>query len=363
MRFTRFGRTAAVAIAATILLSSCAANEGGTATADESESTISGTFAGAGASSQGSAQEAWVAAFQTANPDVTIDYDPSGSGAGRETFIAGGTVFAGSDSVLSDDELAGEFAACAPDTAAIDLPVYISPIAVIFNIEGVDALNLDAATIAKIFKGEITSWDDAAIVALNPDATLPAATITAVHRSDDSGTTKNFADYLGKVAPEVWDAEAEDAFPYTGGEAAQGTSGVVDAVTNGTNTIGYADASKAGDLGVAAVKVGDDFVEYSAEAAALVVDASPAVEGRADNDIAIALDRTTTEAGAYPLVLVSYIIACEEYADEADAEFVKAYVGYLASEEGQADAAESAGAAPISAELSARVATAIESIK
>lgn len=364
MRFTRFGRTAAVAIAATILLSSCAANEGGsTATDEESASTLSGTFAGAGASSQGSAQEAWVAAFQTANPDVTIDYDPSGSGAGRETFIAGGTVFAGSDSVLSDDELAGEFASCAPDTAAIDLPVYISPIAVIFNVEGVDALNLDAATLAKIFKGEITSWDDAAIVALNPDATLPSATITAVHRSDDSGTTKNFADYLGKVAPEVWDAKAEDAFPYAGGEAAQGTSGVVDAVTNGTNTIGYADASKAGDLGVAAIKVGDDFVEYSAEAAALVVDASPVVEGRADNDIAIALDRTTTEAGAYPLVLVSYIIACEEYADEADAEFVKAYVGYLASEEGQAEAASSAGAAPISADLSARVATAIESIK
>jgi phosphate transport system substrate-binding protein len=363
VRFTRFGRTAAVAIAATILLSSCAANEGGTATDEGSESTLSGTFAGAGASSQGSAQEAWVAAFQTANPDVTIDYDPSGSGAGRETFIAGGTVFAGSDSVLSDDELAGEFASCAPDTAAIDLPVYISPIAVIFNVEGVDELNLDAATIAKIFKGEITTWNDAAIVALNPEATLPSATITAVHRSDDSGTTKNFADYLGKVAPEVWDAEAEDAFPYTGGEAAQGTSGVVDAVKNGSNTIGYADASKAGDLGVAAIKVGEEFVDYSAEAAALVVDASPAVEGRADNDIAIALDRTTTEAGAYPLVLVSYIIACEEYADEADGEFVKAYVGYLASEEGQAEAAESAGAAPISADLSARVATAIETIK
>jgi phosphate transport system substrate-binding protein len=196
-----------------------------------------------------------------------------------------------------------------------------------------------------------------------PGTTLPSATITAVHRSDDSGTTKNFADYLGKVAPEVWDAEAEDAFPYTGGEAAQGTSGVVDAVKNGSNTIGYADASKAGDLGVAAIKVGEEFVDYSAEAAALVVDASPAVEGRADNDIAIALDRTTTEAGAYPLVLVSYIIACEEYADEADGEFVKAYVGYLASEEGQAEAAESAGAAPISADLSARVATAIETIK
>jgi phosphate transport system substrate-binding protein len=363
VRFTRFGSIAAVAIAATVLLSSCAANEGGAPSDESSESTISGTFAGAGASSQGSAQEAWVAAFQNENADVTIDYDPSGSGAGRESFIAGGTVFAGSDSALSDEELAGTFGSCATDSKAIDLPVYISPIAVIFNVEGVDELKLDAATIASIFKGDITTWNDAAITALNPDANLPAAPITAVHRSDDSGTTKNFADYLGKVAPEVWDAEAEDAFPYTGGEAAQGTSGVVDAVTNGTNTIGYADASKAGKLGVAAIKVGEEFVDYTAEAAALVVDASPMVEGRETNDIAIKLDRTTTEAGAYPLVLVSYIIACEEYADAADAEFVKAYVGYIASEEGQAEAEASAGAAPISAELSEKVAAAIETIK
>ena len=365
MRFTRFGSVAAVAVAATLLLSSCAANEEAAPSDETSESasTLSGTFAGSGASSQGSAQEAWVKEFQTANPEVTINYDPAGSGTGRSAFIAGGVAFAGSDSVLSDDELAGEFGSCVPGTGAIDLPVYISPIAVIFNVEGVDALNLDAATIANIFKGEITTWNDAAIVALNPDADLPAATITAVHRSDDSGTTKNFADYLGKVAPEVWDAEAEDAFPYTGGEAAQGTSGVVEAVKNGTNTIGYADASKADGLGVAAIKVGENFVDYTAEAAALVVDASPAVEGREDNDIAIALDRTTTEDGAYPLVLVSYIITCNEYLDETDAQFVKEYIGYVASEQGQADAAEAAGAAPISAELSARVATSIEAIK
>jgi len=360
--FKRFGSVAAIAIAGTMMFTACAANEGGTPAA-EGDSTLTGTLDGAGASSQGSAQETWVSAFQTANPDVTINYEPSGSGAGREAFIAGGVAFAGSDSALSDEELAGEFAACAPDTKAIDLPVYISPIAVIFNVEGVDTLNLDASTIAKIFKGDITTWDDAAISALNPDATLPAAPITAVHRSDDSGTTKNFADYLGKVAPDVWDAEAADAFPYSGGEAAQGTSGVVDAVTNGSNTIGYADASKAGDLGVAAIKVGEDFVDFTPEAASLVVDASPLVEGREANDIAIKLDRTTTEAGAYPLVLVSYLIACEEYADADSAELVKAYLGYIASDEGQADSAESAGSAPISADLSAKVTEAIESIK
>jgi phosphate transport system substrate-binding protein len=360
--FKRFGSVAAIAIVGTMLFTGCAANEG-TPAAGEETSDLSGTLDGAGASSQGSAQDAWVAAFQTANPDVTINYEPSGSGAGREAFIAGGTDFAGSDSSLKDEEIEGGFASCKPDTGYVEVPVYISPIAVIFNVEGVDELNLDATVLAGIFKGTITTWDDAAIAALNEDAKLPSAAITAVHRADDSGTTKNFADYLGKVAPDVWDAAAADTFPYPGGEAAQGTSGVVDAVTNGTNTIGYADASKAGDLGVAKIKVGDEFVAYSPEAAAAVVEESPLVAGRDATDLAIAIDRETTDPSHYPLVLVSYIIACQEYTDAEVGPLVKAYVSYITSEDGQTEAADSAGAAPLAADLSAKVATAIEAIK
>ncbi len=358
----RLGTIAAIAVAGTILLSSCAANEGG-ATPDAGAG-LAGTIDGAGASSQGSAQEAWIASFQGENPDLTINYDPSGSGAGREAFIAGGVSFAGTDSALKQEEIDGGFAACLPDTGYIQVPAYISPIAVIFNVEGVDTLNLDATTLAKIFKGEITTWNDPAIAALNEGTTLPSAPITAVHRSDDSGTTKNFADYLFKVAPDVWDAEPADAFPYTSGEAAQGTSGVVDAVTNGTNTIGYADASKAGDLGTAAIKVGDEFVNYTPEAAAAVVDESPAGDtNNGETDLAIKLDRETTDPTHYPLVLVSYIVTCVEFEDADVAPLVKGYVTYITSEAGQAEAASAAGAAPLSAELSAKVATALEAIK
>jgi phosphate transport system substrate-binding protein len=359
VNFKRVGTIGAIAIAGTILLASCAANEGGETAAP---SDLAGTIDGAGASSQGSAQEAWIAAFQTANPDVTINYDPSGSGAGREAFIAGGVSFAGTDSALKQEEIDGGFAACVPDTGYIQVPAYISPIAVIFNIDGVDELNLDSVTLAKIFKGEITSWDDPAIAALNEGTTFPAAPITAVHRSDDSGTTKNFADYLFKTAPDVWDAEPADPFPYATGEAAQGTSGVVDAVTNGTNTIGYADASKAGDLGTAAILVGDEFVNYSPEAAAAVVEGSPAGATAGDTDLAIKLDRETTDPSHYPLVLVSYIITCVEFAEPEVAPLVKAYIGYITSEAGQAEAAASAGAAPLSAELSTKVATVLEAI-
>ena len=361
MNIKRAGGFAAIALVGAVALASCAANEGGGDTPVVSD--LSGNLVGAGSSAQGSAQEAWIAAFQVANPEVTITYDPTGSGAGRETFLAGGSDWAGSDSALNDDELAGTFGACAEGTSAIDVPTYISPIAVIFNVEGVDELNLDAATIAHIFKGDITNWNDPAIAALNEGTEFPDLAITAVHRSDDSGTTKNFTDYLNKVAPDVWDQKAADPFPYQTGEGAQGTTGLVDAVKNGVGTIGYADASKAGALGIAKIKVGDEFVTYTPEAAALVVAESPLVEGRADGDLAFALDRKTTDPSHYPLVLVSYSIVCTEYADAAQGELVKAYISYITSAEGQAVAADAAGAAPLSEDLQAQVAESLALVK
>ena len=368
-------RIAALAAALPLALAGCAANEGSTSTPEsgasgstdtqESSSSVSGTYGGAGASSQEAAQAAWIAAFQTDNADVTINYNPVGSGAGRKQFMEGAVAFAGSDSYLSDEELEGTFAACAADSKARSLPVYISPIAVAFNLEGNDSLNLDADTIARIFKGEITNWSDDAIVSLNPGATLPDQAITVVYRSDDSGTTKNFAAYLGANAGDVWDTKAEDKFPFSfaGAEGAQGTSGVVEAISAGTGTIGYADASKVADLSTVALKVGEEFVPYSAEGAAKVVEVSPVVENRHDGDVAIDLDRTTTESGAYPLVLVSYLLVCDTNKDEATTEFVKAYAGYIASEAGQQAAAEGAGSAPLSAATRELVQASIESIK
>nr|WP_166877947.1 phosphate ABC transporter substrate-binding protein PstS [Salinibacterium sp. ZJ450] len=346
-----------------MLLASCAANEGNGADAPAA-SDLTGTLVGGGASSQQAAQEAWVAGFQGLNEGVTVEYDPTGSGTGRDNFIAGANAFTGSDRAFKDEELAADnFAGCVPGTPLVEIPAYISPIAVIFNLEGVDTLNLDAPTIAKIFKGEITTWNDEAIASQNPDAELPAEAITAVHRSDESGTTENFVEYLSAVTPEVWDAEVSGDWAYPGGEAAQGTSGVVDAVTNGNGTIGYADASRAGDLGTVAVKVGEEYVPYSSEAAAAIVDASPFVEGRGETDLAIELDRTTTEAGVYPIVLVSYLIGCAEYEDAANAELVKAYFEYVISEDGQATAEEAAGIAPISSTLFDAASAAVSAIK
>ena len=362
MKITRFGRpTVAIALAASaaLVLSSCAANEGTDASSD-----LQGTLVGAGASSMGSAQEAWIAAFQSQNPGVTVTYDPTGSGAGRETFIAGGSNFAGSDSYFKDEELAGSFGSCVEGTLPFEVPAYVSPIAVIYNIDGVDELNLDAATIAGIFKGTITDWNDPAIMAMNPDLPAGLGTITPVHRSDDSGTTKNFSDYLLQNAPEVWDIEkADDPFPYEYGEGAQGTSGVVSAVENGSGTIGYADASKAGSLGIAQIKVGDEFVAYTPEAAAQLVAGGTRVEGRDASDMAIDIDRTTTNPEEYPIALVSYIMGCNEYQDAEVATLVKAYFSYILSEQGQLDAQAGAGSAPLTRDVADEALSIVSAIK
>ncbi|GAB2683882.1 phosphate ABC transporter substrate-binding protein PstS [Thalassiella azotivora] len=335
------------AVVLSLGLSACAAGNESGSSAEGSGSDLSGTVAGAGASSQAAAMEAWIAGFNSANPDVTVNYDPVGSGGGREQFLSGGTAFAGSDAALDEEELAQAEERCAPGEL-IEMPLYVSPIAVVFNLEGVEELNLSPATIAGIFNQEITTWNAPEIAADNPGVTLPDTPITPVNRSDESGTTENFTEYLAAAAGDAWPHEPSGDWPVSGGEAAQGTSGVVGAVGAGDGAIGYADASQAGDLGIAKVKVGEEFVEYSPEAAAAVVEASERVEGRGEYDYAIDLARDTTEAGTYPIVLVSYSLACTSYEDEETAELVKAFLTYVASEEGQQAAADAAGAAPIS---------------
>ena len=352
-------------LALSISLTACgASNEAGAESGDTSEAGgLSGDLNGAGASSQEKAQGAWATGFQGMNDgNVTVNYDPVGSGDGRTNFIEGGVSFAGSDSYLTDDEgeLSGAKERCGGEDP-IEVPAYVSPIAVAFNLEGVDALNLDADTIAQIFDNKITNWNDKAIADQNPDATLPDLAITPVHRSDDSGTTKNFTDYLGKASGS-WSYEAEDAFPVKGGEAAEGTSGVISAVSGGKGTIGYADESQVGDLSVVSVKVGEEYVAPSAEGAAKVVETSPAAEGRADVDMAVDIDRTTTESGAYPVVLLSYLIACQTYEDQAEADLVSGYLSYIVSDEGQAAASQEAGSAPLSASVAEQAQSIVDTI-
>lgn len=322
--------------------------------------SLSGTLDGGGASSQGKAQQAWVAGFQTANPDTTVNYSETDSGAGRKGFLEGSLDFAGTDSALNEEELAAAATRCYGGSA-VDLPVYISPIAVAFNIDGVEGLDLTADVVAQIFDGTVTRWDDPAITATNPGVELSGA-ITVVHRSDDSGTSKNFQDYLSKAAPDVWTHDVSNTWPVAVGQGANGTSGVVQTIQAAPGTIGYADASAVGDLGTVSLGVGDAFVAPTAEAAAATVDASPRDDSRAEGDIVITIDRTTTAAGAYPAILVSYLAVCTTYDSQDTVDLVTGYLSYVVSEAGQQQAAGAAGSAPISAALRADVQAVIDAI-
>ena len=314
-----------------------------------SSSGASGELAGAGSSAQQAAQEAWTAKFEDQNSDATISYDPIGSGGGRDQFIAGGaTAFAGSDSPFDTDELPKATQRCAPGEL-VQIPNYLSPIAIVYNLEGVDNLQLSPETTAKIFKGEITSWDDPAIKADNPGASLPSTDITPVHRSDESGTTANFTDYLHEAAGSVWTFDPDSSWPLKTGESGAQTSGMIQAVNAGDGTIGYADASQAQDLGVAKVKVGNTYVAPSADGAAADFDQSqqdPELT-KAPNVFAYKVQRTPTDPSSYPVLLVSYLMGCTKYSDQSTTDLVKAYFNYIVSDEGQQVAAENAGSAPI----------------
>lgn len=372
MKITRLSSIAALGAVAALTLAGCAANEapagngGSSAEPGASESSLSGTINATGASSQGSAQEAWIAAFQTANTGVTVNYEPTGSGTGRENFLAGAanSNFIGSDRAFNADELAaGGFGACVNDDI-LEIPAYISPVAVAFNLDGIETLNLDAETIAGIFAGTITNWNDEAIAAQNEGVELPDQAITVVFRSDPSGTQDTFTSYLESTAPDIWTWEAADEWPGTDAQAegAQGTSGVKQAITAGAGYIGFLDASQASGLGQVAVKVGEEYVPYSADAAAALVEASPLEDGRSDHDLAFDVDPSAAPDGSYPIALVSYLIACTEYEDASVATLVKEYLSYVTSTEGQQVAADAAGSAPLSSGLQAQIATALEAI-
>lgn len=368
-RFTRAGSAVAVGVLA-LSLAACGSDPGsadtasgdgagGTTETGSADASLSGQLSGGGASSQEAAMNAWRAGFQQANPDATVNYDPVGSGGGRTGFGDGSYKFAGSDAALDEEELAAAEAQCG-EGGVIEFPGYVSPVAVAFNLEGVDTLNMQPETIAGVFSGEIATWDDEAIATDNPDVELPDTAITVVHRSDESGTTENFEEYLYAAAPDAWPHEPSGVWPIDGQESAQGTSGVVGAAQAGDGTITYADASQVADLGTVAVGVGDEFVAYSAEAAAEVVAQSPRTEGTSEYVYTIDLERDI--AGTYPIVLVSYSLACTSYEDEETAALVKGFLTYVASEEGQQAAADAAGSAPLSDTIRQAIMPGIESI-
>jgi phosphate transport system substrate-binding protein len=362
------GRLAAAAIIGALSLAACGTDNnsaGGTTTSaapSAGGSSLAGTINAAGSSAQANAISEWTKQFQTANPGVSINYNPSGSGAGVQSFIQGTVPLAGSDSALDDSkgEPAQADARCKTGKA-IDLPMVTGPVAVVYNLPGVDGLQLSPKTIGGIFNSKITKWDDPAIKADNPNATLPSTAIQAFHRSDESGTSANFTNFLKATAD--WPYEPAKAWPAEAkGQGAKGSDQVAASVKSTAGSIGYVELSFAENSSLQKAKVANgsgEFVELTPESAAKTVEAAQVVG--TGNDLKLKIDYATSAAGAYPIVLVTYEITCEKGLSATDLPVVKSFLTYTASDAGQ-QALTGLGYAPLPASLVAKVRTAIEAI-
>lgn len=361
------GRLAAITLVGALSLAACGTDDNTTGTDSATspagpDSGLSGTINAAGSSAQANAIDEWKKNFQRANSGVSLNYQPSGSGAGVQAFIQGTIAFAGSDSALKADkgEPAQADARCKTGKA-INLPMVTGPVAVVYNLPGVDGLQLSPKTIGGIFNSKITKWDDAAIKADNPEATLPSSAIQAFHRSDESGTSDNFTKFLAKTAG--WPYEAAKAWPAEAkGQGAKGSDGVAQAVKTTAGAIGYVELSYAENSGLAKAKVANgsgEFVELTPESAAKTVEAAEVV-GQG-NDLKLDIDYATKAAGAYPIVLVTYEITCEKGLPAEEAKLVKAFLSYTSGDEGQRELT-GLGYAPLPATLLGKVRTAVEAI-
>jgi phosphate transport system substrate-binding protein len=370
VKLNRFSRTAVALAAGALLLTACGSDDNtstgpGDDTAAASPSgdaaCFSGTLNAEGSSAQQNAIDEVIANYTATCTDATINYNPTGSGAGVEQFNNGQVDFAGSDSALKDDE--GEVAAAKERCGGNDarnIPLVVGPLALAYHVPGVDTLVLTPEVASKLFKGDITKWNDPAIADLNKDAKLPNSEIKVFFRSDESGTTENFQKYLAVAGGGAWTDEPSKVWPGAG-EGREKSSGVADGVKTTEGSITYVEWSYAKDnnLGIAQVDNGSGPVELTGEAVGKAIASAKSVG--TGNDLRLELDYATKTAGAYPIDLVTYEIACSKGLPADKAESVKKFLTFFSSTGTQASL-EELGYAPLPSEVQTKVAAAVEAL-
>ncbi|HEU0239050.1 MAG TPA: phosphate ABC transporter substrate-binding protein PstS [Micromonosporaceae bacterium] len=369
MKLQRLGILAGIALTATVALAACGTNNNNTSPPASSGSPVAGaiqcatgTLNAQGSTAQANAIANWIKLYNQQCPGATINYTGSGSGAGQQAFIAGQADFAGSDSPLSATDQPKANAHCTGG-AAIHLPMVVGPIAVVYNVSGVSNLQFKAATLAGIFNGKITTWNDPAIAADNPGVSLPATKITPVHRSDSSGTTDNFTNYLGTVAGSTaWPYPHDKVWHAPGGDAEKGSDGVSKFLSSTDGAIGYVEWSFAtlNNLNMAKIFNGaGEWSTLSADSAGKTI-AGAQVTGTG-NDLQMKIDYNTSTAGAYPIVLVTYEIVCDKGNPSGTLNLLKSFLSYTASTAGQATLTQ-VGSAPLPDSVRTKVASIVSSM-
>ena len=376
MNLNRFGKAFFVTVSATAItgltLTACGSDNNSPSGASQSGASGSSSAAadcggktaltGEGSTAQQNAVAVFNQVWGQKCPGKNLSYNPTGSGAGVTQFIAGQVDFAGSDSALAKDQVDPAAKRCGGNPAW-NLPLVFGPVALGYNLPGVDKLNVNADVLAKIFSGGITNWNDPAIAALNSGASLPDQKITPIYRSDSSGTTDNFQKYLGAAAPQSWTKGAGKEFQGGAGEGAQKTAGVVQAVQATPGAIGYVEKGFADQakLTVAAIDTGSGPVALTDDSAKAAID-SAKISG-SGNDLVLDLNSlySTKAAGAYPLMLATYEIVCSKGYDADTSAAVKSFLT-VAANDGQAGL-PAAGYVPLPDAFKQRLLTAVKAIQ
>jgi phosphate transport system substrate-binding protein len=333
LRVTFITRFLLVGVAAAIVGTAC----GGTGTASVSPSPVdvgSGSLTAAGATFPAPFYQKAFYDYSAKYPQVTINYQPVGSGAGIQQFIKNTVDFGASDVPMAAADITS---AGGPDTLT-QIPTTLGVISIAFNISGVSSLNLDASSLAGIFLGHIKSWNDPALTALNSGASLPNKPITVVHRSDGSGTTYHFTDYLGKVSPE-WSSNVGTAksVKWPVGVGASGNQAVAQAITSTDGAVGYVELAYVVSAGMhqAALKnANGKFVTASVAGATAAAAQNTSVS---PTNFSI-----TNEPGdtTYPIAGFSWVMIRTSFSDATKGRAVVYLFKWLVSSEGQKEGSD-----------------------
>lgn len=295
-------------------------------------------------------------------PGKAVSYNPTGSGAGRAQFIAGHVDFAGTDSPLVADQI-GPAAKRCDGNPAWDLPLVFGPVALVYNLPGLQKLVVNSDALARLFSGRITTWNDPTLAALNPDVRMPDTKVVPIYRADSSGTTDNVQKYLTAAAPQSWSRGVGTEFQGGVGEGAEKSAGVVQAVRATPGAIGYVEKGIADQAGVpyAEIDTGHGVVPLTNDTAGNAIQtAGLLAEG---NDLIVDLNSmyTSQQPGNYPLVLASYEVVCSKGYDPDIATSVKSFLT-VAANDGQTGLT-SAGYVPLPDKVKVRLVTAINAMQ
>lgn len=310
----------------------------------------SGEINASGASFPDAFYAAAIEAYAEVNPDLMVTYNSTGSGTGKSEFGEGLNDFAGSDSLVGDDD------GIEADSFQY-IPTVAAPITVSYNLPGVDALQLPQDVLAGIFAGTITAWDDAKIAEANPGATLPGTAITLAVRSDGSGTTTNFSKFLEQSAPDVWTLGSGDTIEWPGNAVAgEKNTGVAQVIQDTEGAIGYVDLADATEVELVTASIQNKdgaFVAPTLEGATAALDGATVEADLSYNPL------NAAGPDAYPITAPTYILVRTEYDDPNVAAGVKEFVNYLLTD-GQ-DLAADNGYAALPANLQAQAVEALNS--